>query len=109
VSDQTGSAMMWRRDGSELRRRGSEQCRGGGAVCRKRRIRVAVGVEWLSVSLADRSDVDAEARWIGVGAIWRPGGLEQRQRGGTTGRSGDGNAEAWWVRVTVMTRRCDWS
>jgi hypothetical protein len=86
VIDQTGSAMMWRRDGSELRRRGSEQCRGGGAVCRKRRIRVAAGVEWLRRGgsesgryggLADWSSVNAEAQLVEAAtATRRRGGSE---------------------------------
>jgi hypothetical protein len=102
VSDQTyRSAVSWRRVRSELRRHGSERCRRGGAACRKRRIRASVGVEWLSVSTADHSDVDAKARRIRVAATLRCGELERRRCGGATGRSCGGNVEVQFVRVAA--------
>jgi hypothetical protein len=76
------------------------------------RIRAEVGVEWLSVDAVDRSGVDAEARRIGVAAMWvavvstrRRGGSEWRKRGGAVDwRHGD--AEVWLVVVLVGQWRC---
>jgi hypothetical protein len=63
-------------------------------VCRKLWIRASVGEEWLSIGTSDHSDVDAEARQIGVAATLRHGGLEWRRCGGVASRSCGGDAEA---------------
>jgi gamma-glutamylcysteine synthetase len=57
-----------------------------------------VGVEWLSVGTADRSDIDTEARWIEAASMRRHGWSElRRRRGGVVGRSHGDDTEARWV------------
>jgi hypothetical protein len=65
-----------------------------------------VDVEWLSVGTTDRTDIDVEARWIGVTATLRRGGLERRQCRGTTGQSCGSDTEVRLVGVIATMRRC---
>jgi hypothetical protein len=107
VSDQTGSAVSWRRGGSELQRCGLEWCRRGGTACRKQQIRATMGVEWLSIGAADRSHDDAEAQWVEVEATTRRrGGSEsRRQRGGSEARGiasgGDLEVRSVWTPAVI--------